>query len=84
MFILESIQEFSGKKVGVYNLDKQTTKRIRRAEKEFLRKGMPKYAIFILTSRIQKGEYDFYLNTSSPIQKADQIDGVKKIGTITI
>lgn len=84
MYILESIQEFNRKKVGIYNLDKPTTRRIRRGEREFFKKGTPDYAIFISSKKIRKGEYDLYENISSFIQKTNTEDGCKKIETLTI
>lgn len=84
MYILESIQEFGGKKVGVYSFGAQTTKKIRRGEREFIQKGMPDFALFILSPKITKGDHDLYENISSPVQKVDHLDGVKKIGKISI
>ena len=84
MYILESIQEFDGKKIGIYNLNKQTTRRVHRAENQIIRKGTPQFAIFISTPKITKGEHRLYLNAGSYIIKSDISDSTQFESNITI
>jgi len=84
MFILESIQEFNGKKVGIYNLDSQTSRRVHRAETELSKKGNPAYAIFIQFGRIYKGDHKLYHNNFNFLLKADEEDGTSKAEILTI
>lgn len=79
MFILESIQEFNGMKIGIYNEDKESARRIRKAERELSKKGIPSYAIFINTKKIKKGFHEVYINTDSFIKKDK--DGCNNIET---
>ena len=75
MYILESIQEFGGKKTGIYNRDEKTIRRIRKAEKELSKKGNPDFAIFISTHKISKGDHKFYKNIKSFVTKINENDG---------
>jgi len=84
MYILESIQEFNGKKIGIYNLDAQTSRRVHRAENQLLSKGTPHYAIFIEFGRIRKGDHQLYNNNFSFLLKSNKEDGTNLEGTITI
>ena len=65
MYILESIQEFQGKKIGIYNLDEPIPRRKRRAIKQLKKSGTPDYAIFISEKRIKKGDHELYTNNFS-------------------
>lgn len=77
MYVLESIQEFNGKKIGIYRLCNTTSRNIRKAEKEIDYKNIPQFAIFILTNKIAKGKHKLYVNESSFIMKTDENDGTK-------
>lgn len=64
MYILESIQEFQGKKIGIYILEKLTNRRKQRAKRQLEKHGNPKYAIFISTKKIKKGDHELCTNKS--------------------
>ena len=84
MYILESIQEFDGKKIGIYAFGKSTNRAVRKASRVLLKKGTPIYAIFIFTSRLMKGTHNLYLNFGDLITKKDESDNTKYESTITI
>lgn len=84
MYILYSIQEFNRKIIGIYRFSNSSSRNIRRGEKEILKKGIPEYAIFILSNKITKGEYDLHKNFDSFVIKTDKNDGVNFIEKIQI
>jgi hypothetical protein len=84
MYILESIQEFDKKKIGIYRFCSLNNRQMRRAEKEIESKGIPEFAIFMLTKKITKGTHTLRTNTASFVLKYDERDGSSIIENIVI
>lgn len=82
MYALYLIQEFKGKKVGVYR-PSESHKQIRKAEREILKKGNPDYAIFIL-DKLKHGIYNLYENSGSYVKKESIDDNTYLALTIHI
>jgi len=85
MFILTSIQEFEGRKIGFYKDYSEVPNRLtRKAVKLLLRRGTPGFAIFITSDRVEKGTFQIYYNNTSFHSKKNKIDGTEYIGYVTI
>lgn len=85
MFILTSIQEFERKKIGFYKDYPEIPNRLtRKAVRLLLKKGTPKFAIFIASDRVEKGTFQIYHNLESFHTKRNKIDGTEYIGYVTI
>ena len=76
MYTLESIQEFEGKKIGIYTFGKDTNRKKRKALKLLVDSDeIPLYAILTLSPRITKGDHKLFINQSSFVTKVDENDG---------
>jgi len=84
MYILHSIQEFDKKNIGIYRFSNSNSRDIRRGEREIIKKGIPEFAIFILTKNITKGNHVLRTNSDSFIIKIDENDGSHPIENIEI
>jgi hypothetical protein len=86
MYILQSIQECGGEKIGVYfnASNKSNEKYLRKAQKLIDIKGNPSFAIFSEYAKLSKGEYGLRENKGSFLSKADCYDNTKFIEFIKI
>ena len=84
MYILQSIQEFEGKKIGIYTFGKHGVRSMNKAHKILLTKGIPSYAIFTLGKKITKGQHKLFVNLTSSVMKNDESDGTEFESNITI
>lgn len=83
MYILDSIQEFDGKKIGIFTFGGESNRRFRRASRAILQKGVPTYGIFV-SDRITKGTHKLYVLLNSEMVKEDENDGTQFESKITI
>jgi len=84
MYILESIQEFDGRKIGIYTFGKDSTRKRRKALNLILKNEVPPYAILTLEQRITKGQHKLFVNQSSFVAKLNEEDGTQFDSLITI
>jgi len=76
MYTLESIQQFDGKRVGIYTFGKDTGRKRRKALRILTQEDeIPSYAIITASPRITKGTHNLYKNESSFVTKVDENDG---------
>ena len=84
MYILESIQEFDGKKIGIYTFGKDSTRKRRKALNLLVKNEVVEYAILTMAQRITKGQHKLFVNQSSFVSKINEEDGVQFNSLITI
>ena len=84
MYILESIQEFDGKKIAIYIKGKDSGRKKRKAINLLVKNTIPLYAIITEAERITKGTHKLYVNNSSFTSKTDEFDGTEFNSLITI
>ena len=84
MYILESIQEFNGKKIGIYTFSKDSTRKRRKALNLLIKNEVPEYAILTMAHRITKGQHKLFVNQTSLVSKDNEEDGTKYDSLITI